>query len=45
VNNGVVQTLTPSSPLGLTLAGKCVGDVIDLELPGRQIVAEVDWVC
>ena len=45
VNGGVVQTLTPASPLGLALAGKCVGDEIDLELPGRRIVAEVDWVC
>jgi transcription elongation GreA/GreB family factor len=45
VDGGIIQTLTPASPLGLALVGKCVGDEIDLKLPGRRIVAEVDWVC
>ena len=44
VDGSVVQTLTPSSPLGLAMVGKCVDDEVELALPGRQIVAEVDWV-
>jgi transcription elongation GreA/GreB family factor len=39
-----VQTLTPGSPLGLALSGKLVDDDIELDLPGRRILATVDWV-
>jgi len=39
-----VQTLTPKSPLGLALSGKAVDDDVELDLPGRRVVATVDWV-
>ena len=44
LKGGTVQTLTPGSPLGLALCGKCVDDDIELDLPGRRVVATVDWV-
>jgi transcription elongation GreA/GreB family factor len=40
-----VQTLTPGSPLGLALCGKCVDDAVELELPGRRVAATIVWVC
>ena len=45
IDGRTVQTLTPGSPLGLALCGRCVDDEIELDLPGRQITAAVDWVC
>lgn len=40
-----VQTLTPGSPLGQALYGKCVDDDVELKLPGRRLSATVDWTC
>ena len=45
VDGTVVQTLTPASPLGLALCGKCVDDEVELALPGRRNFVEVNWVC
>jgi len=44
VDGTTVLTLTPSSPLGRALIGKCVDDEIGLELPGRRLEAVVEWI-
>jgi len=44
VDGTTVLTLTPTSPLGQALIGKCVDDEIDLELPGRRLEAIVEWI-
>ena len=38
-----IRTLTPGSPLGGALIGRRVGDEIELDLPGRRLVATVAW--
>lgn len=44
VSGTTVQTLTPGSPLGVALFGKRVDDDVELELPGRRVIATVEWV-
>lgn len=44
LGGATVRTLTPISPLGKALLGKRAGDEITLELPGRQLIAEISWV-
>ena len=39
-----IRTLTPSSPLGQALVGRFEGDAVEVELPGRRLVATVEWV-
>ncbi|MCP3978396.1 MAG: hypothetical protein GY716_03555 [bacterium] len=43
-NRTTVRTLTPASPLGRAITGKCVGDDVELELPGRRLDATIEWV-
>ena len=44
-NGQLIQTLTPVSPLGQELVGKCVDDDIELTIANRQMTAVIDWVC
>ena len=44
VDGLTIRTLTPLSPLGRALLGKRQGDDLTLDLPGRQLEAEIVWV-
>lgn len=44
VDGTTVRTLTPASPLGEALCGSCVDEEIELQLPGRNLSAIVEWV-
>jgi len=44
VEGMTIRTLTPLSPLGRALLGKRQGDEFTLDLPGRQLEAEIVWV-
>jgi len=38
-----IRTLTPASPLGRALVGRRVDDEIELELPGKRLLATIAW--
>jgi len=38
-----IRTLTPGSPLGRALIGRRIDDEVQLDLPGRQLVATIVW--
>lgn len=38
---GSVKVLTPNSPLGRAIVGRRIDDEIDLELPGRRLIATI----
>jgi transcription elongation GreA/GreB family factor len=44
VDGATVRTLTPASPLGRALVGKERDDEIELQLPGKRLLATIDWV-
>lgn len=43
VGGATVLVLTPASPLGAALAGRLVGDEIEVELPVGKRIASIDW--
>ena len=38
-----IRTLTPGSPLGQALMGRQTDDEVELDLPGRRLVATITW--
>ena len=44
VDGKTVKTLTPASPLGRALIGKQPDDEIELQLPGKRLLATIGWV-
>ncbi len=43
IGDSTIQTLTPASPLGRAIAGRKVGDTIEVELPAGRREAELLW--
>jgi len=44
VDGRTIRTLTPGSPLGMTLMGRHVDDEVTLGRPGRQMTATIRWI-
>jgi transcription elongation GreA/GreB family factor len=40
----IIRALTPGSPLGRAMIGKRVDDEVELELPGKRLVAIIAWI-